>query len=521
MAMATIVRESETKWANYHRTIRRDPVDLRRLVATPGAGQGANLFFAETAAALQSLLAEVAQTQTPLISLGSAWSFSDILAGSGILLHTDIDGAIFAPPAVALRHPAGRRLVLCSGGTTIGALNEWLLNHRLSLITSGSYDGQTVAGACGTGTHGSVLDYGAFQNHVRAVHLVTGPTRSVWIDPEALLDPDYVGTFADRISTDADDFAAALVHLGGLGIVNAVLLEVVEDYRVAVVRRRLPVETDRLRWLADGDFVRFAEAVWVDAHRRYPATPPYFIEVVLNPFARVSPFRPLPRPALVTLFYKETGFALLPGVPDTLRNSLDVIRWYNKNIPGAPWGVPEAVINDLETEPIFGLPPRQLSWGEANPRHDPLPIDLYNAAFAVPRDRLTEALAVMTKAFLANGISVAGPLVFTLRFVRDTAGLLAFTRGDVVVVNLDGIRNQASASSAEDVALALEIADIPFRQHWGKQGRITSKRFVDGYGDPQDAGSRAGRWRAARERLLEPAMLPLIGNDALRGWGLI
>lgn len=519
--MARIEVRTRDTWENYHQTLERTSPDWRALAAKPSGGQSAGQHFKVTALALQGLVAQAASEGNSIVSLGSAWSFSNILAGPGLILDTKDAAAIYRVPPSLQAGAGNRRLVLCHGGTTIRNLNGWLLEQGLSLFTSGAHDGQTVAGACGTGTHGSVVGFGAFQNHVRGMQLVTGPETSLWVEKEPFLDHAFVRTFADSISNVADHFDAALVHLGGLGIVNAVLLEVADDFRVAVVRRKAPMTNRWLEMLERGEFRDFAQAVWTEAPAPFPNLDPYYVEVILNPFADVAPFGNLPRPALISLYYRRpVPPGLLVDEGPTLDDVLDLIR-PTEDLLSFPWLLAEGVTAAFKSEPRGSNCPKLRSWGKANGKHTRL-VDLYNAAYAVPRERLVETIKVMKRAFLSNGRDAAGPLVFTLRFVHKAAGLLAFTPfEDTLVINMDGLREPSSVQSAELVALGLEMAGVSFQQHWGKQGAITFKRFRDGYGDPSNAKTKAGRWRAARNDMLDEAALPVFVNDALRDWKLV
>jgi hypothetical protein len=518
--MATIEVVRRRKWENYHETLERDGPDWRRLVASPARGEAACDYFRRTAHALQGLVAEAEGAGAPIVTLGSAWSFSNILAGRGLLLDTKDAAALFRVPAALQPGGADRRLILCHGGTRIGDLNAWLKDRRLSLFTSGAHDGQTVAGACGTGTHGSVVGYGAFQNHVRGMHLVTGSASSLWVERESCLEAAYILSFADRIAAGPDDLEAALVHLGGLGIVNAVLLEVAEDYRVGVVRRKKPMQAGWLRLLQDGQFGAFARAVWPEAPARYRDCDPYYVEVILNPFADLPGIGA--KPALISLYYRQTvpeHLADEDGEP--LDDVLDLIRQPSEELMRAPWLLADVVAAAFRSEPRGSSCPKLRTWGKANGAHIKL-VDLFNAAYAVPRRHLADALQVIKEAFLGDDPQAAAPVVFTLRFVHEADGLLAFTAfPDTVVVNMDGLRDRSGPLAAERVALALDMAPFPSRQHWGKQGAITPGRFRAGYGDPADSSTRAGRWRSVRDALLEPAVRPVFVNDALGAWGLV
>lgn len=528
--MVELVRRGPRDWNNYHESLEpRDDAFIYKFKG--GGGNDPAALFARTAALLGELMENAARADTTVLSLGSSWSFSDILKSDGWLLKTALPNQIYLLKEEQLHRDATARdrLVLASAGTTIQRLNDFL-EPKLSLTTSGAHDGQTVAGMIGTGTHGSVIGYGAFQNQVRGVHLVTGAGSSVWLErPDApCLDDAFVRRFATRLERNTDLFDAALVHLGGLGIVNAVLLEATPGYTIGVVRRKRILDDAALRELEAGDFHAFARRVWTDAPGEVP--PPYYVEVILNPFRPYVGYSDDPAPALVILFFKGPPKAEREPEPRPLaEDALNLIGEGARaealaladyrSIP--PHWVAWIVDRMFKTEPRTGRPPRPVTWGDANGEHHPLPFDieLYNAAYALPRAQLREALGRMLDAFNTSG---GGHLVFTLRFVTKARGHMAFTRFDeTVVVNLDGLRKPQSAEAARRVALALETAGIEFSQHWGKQGVISPARVIDGFGDPTMKDTKAWKWRNARLTLLDDArMLRVVRTAQLEEWGL-
>lgn len=529
--MAVINRIDPARWRNFHDTLERTGPDLRSLDAIPGAGEQAAAFLSRTAGAVMGLLAEAGAGQRTLQVLGSAWSFSPILAGTGILLKTDGAAAIFPPEAMLTEAATGRRFVLVSGGTTIHALNRHLRADKLSLRTSGAHDGQTVAGAIGTSVHGSAIGFGPFQNQVVGIHLVTGPSHSVWLEagPQPLLDPGRARMFAREVLIDPARFAAAQVHLGGLGFVNAVLMEVVPRFDLAMVSRKPTISVHHLDLLAQERFREFAELVWEDATAFFPEQAPYYVEVIYNPFALRTPDTPLtprPRPSVVYLGYRVPP----AGPPGCARgrqytDTIDRIWQQAEDITDflmQPWKLPEAIIRFLGSTPASGDRPKGQSWGKVFGPPDWRPIDIYNAAFAVPVDRLRQAIGILETALFAEGDGNAGPLVFTIRFVADSQGLLAFQRfARTAVINVDGIRCARAASSAVRMAAALDRSTIPFSQHWGKQGEITAARIARESAPAAPSPLGLERWRRARNQLLAPDMRLVFRNDALVDWGLL
>ena len=64
-------------------------------------------------------------------------------------------------------------------GITIHDLNDALDGMGLAMPTLGGANGQTLAGAFSTGTHGSDVDLPPIADGVRAIHMV-GPGGQEW-----------------------------------------------------------------------------------------------------------------------------------------------------------------------------------------------------------------------------------------------------------------------------------------------------------------------------------------------------
>jgi FAD/FMN-containing dehydrogenase len=138
----------------------------------------------------------------------------------------------------------GGRLVHFEAGIRLAALCEQLATGNLALPTLGGSNGQALAGAISTSTHGGDWNQPPFPDIVRAVHLVFAGGKEVWIESDsnpltqngmdALLRgvlpcPDTLIVRDDRI------FNAVRVACGRFGVIYSVVLEVRTQFRVAQV----------------------------------------------------------------------------------------------------------------------------------------------------------------------------------------------------------------------------------------------------------------------------------------------
>lgn len=140
-------------------------------------------------------------------ALGSQHSFSTI---------ADTEGTHISTAALdkVLRLEGNNTLVWCESGIRYGTLAKWLDDKNLALHNLASLPHISVAGACATATHGSGDRCGNLATAVAAFELVRADGQVVVIDREH---PDFYG---------------AVVHLGALGIVTKIALDVQPAYQV-------------------------------------------------------------------------------------------------------------------------------------------------------------------------------------------------------------------------------------------------------------------------------------------------
>lgn len=167
---------------------------------------------------LRRVLGDAAAEGSRVRVVGAGHSYSDIAVAPEI--------------QVSLRHlnrvrhvDAAAGLLTVEGGATLGQIRQELRRHGLAFANMGDIDRQTIGGALSTGTHGTGLRMPAFASQVVALELM-------------LADGSVVRCTAEDGETDL--FDAARVSLGALGVIVAVTLRAVPDYRL---RRRDAVIT--------------------------------------------------------------------------------------------------------------------------------------------------------------------------------------------------------------------------------------------------------------------------------------
>lgn len=532
-------------------------------------------------------------------TVGRGWSFAPLI-GTPVaqLLTAGLSwGSKLAPGSIAAGFKGDRnKLMIAGGGTRLRELVSLAERQGLSLPTGGSHLGQSLAGSFGTGTHGSRIGKGGLQNIVRAMHIVTGPGSHVWLQPgcspvlsEAAiaqispLTPPSENGSAEQAAclclSDDQLFNDALIHLGGMGIVNAVVVELVDIEHFNVLAIDRPINDAWLDKISDSKFCESAEDLGISGMS------PEFYELTLDPQDPFGPHaahvvytlrtmekqdgapmgtRPVPADAISNVaavmnlgtdaLATPLGMAnksaasqqaacgpLDPVVIRTLQQMLaktgssSVFEHYRKSGHFRPFPGP---INP-DTDAIANG-----SWGEIHGDEitGGIPGALYNASFAIDRKHTTAAINAITAA--VKGLPPS--FVFTLRFVDHACGTLAFTRFDAsTVIEIDGLspfaismakQQYLAANSKPDVHVltafavlattlergamavrrALDGAGIDFSMHWAKQGNLDAAKIAADYRLGQIAA-----WQATRQRLLGPEGQILFSNPALEEYGLV
>ena len=501
------------------------------------AGEPGPAMFAATARELQRYIAGVLtpprllvpkRKAVDLVPIGRGWSFSALVGA--VDTQIDLSGLsgfalartwhMAAKPAV----PA-RRTAFVLGGTRLRELLGWAQRrHKLSIKTSGTHLGLTVAGAIATASHGSRLGFGGMQDLVTGLHLVTGPNQSVWIERASrpVLNDETIASFTNQppIRDDAV-FDDALVHLGGMGIVNGVTMELNRDVGYALSIKRELIDT---AWLAD-----VAAGRWTRIARRLGQSgKPVFYELTIDPMNWDG------NRAVHTLYLPGQKDGFMPDPPVSPRGFADLSGtmissfFAAKEKRGFP-GAFNLYTEELERTPNYTNPPRNAPWNKLHLDEitGGYPGALYNASYAVKREEVADIIPLICEAVK----DLVPTFVYTLRFVSNPGGTLAFTRfAETCVIEIDGFSRNAPGFPpdfgnviAEGAARIRACLDgrFDYSMHWGKLGNLDGDKVWADFGAPGTPGSRIDRWRATRARLLDPAFAKVLWNKALIDYRLL
>jgi hypothetical protein len=132
---------------------------------------------------------------------------------------------------------AGRHFVHVEAGIKVKDLLADLGACGLALPTMGDGAGQSLVGALSTATHGADFQVPPLVEWLRAVHLVGPGGQEWWITPQTTIfgNQGLLSVLPDwcpdtQIVADDTTFDAARVGVGRMGVIYAVIMEVVENY---------------------------------------------------------------------------------------------------------------------------------------------------------------------------------------------------------------------------------------------------------------------------------------------------
>lgn len=490
------------EWENYHKTGRSD---LRSRYALRSAElESGRKDVAEGAAAVQEWLLKAQGLNLPIRPVGGAWSPSNIqLVQQGWMLNTRRFNRIFRIRPEDLESPGAARaeaLMLIEGGTQI---DEDQRQARSDGPEPPKHRREQWPDARGRLRH----------RHPRLRHRCRrhpGPcprhpdrhSRGNLLDRAraGLMSDAFIAATGSNPIRDDETFDAALVAVGSLGIVTALVIETAPLYLVRPVLKLIEFTPADLGDLASGNFRRFSDKHGLGGD-------PYFVMLILNPHA------PFKRKAVVRFLYKEPADSTAPRAQSSEElgagyDALSLVGWVIRNFPWARGRVIELLMKASVkkiTGDVVG------TWGETTETHKPL-ASIFTGALFCERSDLPRAVRVACKAFTKAGGSTA----MTLRFMRGGPGLLSPARWQHTAgLDCDGPDDPKTRRAFIRMMAALDGASIHFTRHWGKFNNLDAARVQ------QDYGSDLETWKRVRNQLLpNPADRELFRSAELDALGL-
>ena len=279
---ARVTEGPPSPWVNKHKNVSQE---FDRLYSVSNPPRPIANFFGDlqlTVAALQGLIREAIRDKVTLRAIGGGWSLSSAAITDGRLI--DTLGLNWAFPADAASVTAAYKsdpslLMYLQCGVSVREANDILFSmpKKLALKTSGASNGQTMAGAVATGTHGSRFRFGSMADYVVGMHIVTGPDRALWLERASypVLSDELIAKLGAQLVRDDMLFNAALVSFGSFGIIHGVLIEADPIYLLEVSRSRVKIDERLKRVMRTLDFTG------IDLPDK--TKEPFHFEVVINP----------------------------------------------------------------------------------------------------------------------------------------------------------------------------------------------------------------------------------------------
>jgi hypothetical protein len=403
-------------------------------------------------------------------AVGAGWSLSEaqkttdyLIATQALnIVWTQFDRSYILDPF----EPGNQVLVQCGAG--VWNVNATLAKEGLCLKTSGASDGQTMAGAISTGTHGAAINVGAMPDYVKALHIITASNKEYWIEGDTKVVTDkflqYYVPNAQRINSDST-LGAAVVSFGSFGIVHAILIEAEPLYYLEEWQDYFPwAEVNPL--LVDprklGDYFNAKKNANLDPAKLH------HVQVVVNPYVTQPddtvtlkimykhPGAPPPQPPLPHDYGQNEDLANFLGTAtDILTKASGTIPFIMRNLID---GALKASYSPLAG--YFGKPGDLFSGGIGRLRPKGLSIEMGFQA-----SQTQKAFDIL----LRTAMDIQFPGFVGIRYVKGSTATLAFTKFDMTsTIEIQSPYAHETLLYYDEALARLEEVGITVTLHWGQ-----------------------------------------------------
>lgn len=531
-----VEEEGFNVWWNFHETVKNKDIRVARHMGVDGRSKGEeapDLTFDDLASFIAAQQAYLARRRGETVPAGATWSHARFLRTEGVIFDLTTCTGVVALSPDNFSSKVSERLCLVAGGTRLTSLALWLERHGQTLRTHGSHGAQTIAGALATGTHGARLGRRSVEEHVLALLIVTGPGSVAWVIPRGghRLNADLLRRLSPdaTVYEDDDDFAAALVHLGGLGIISAVLLRSEPGFCVEIVRQVVPLWNGWEEQWKNGDFKAIGVAVERHVQRFLPDwRPPGPLDhCEVNVHPRHVPdgngcfqlrYRlPVCPPGLVDVGPQPAAVDLLAqGILETIGRAPPrlIDRATILNLPRIFERVSRReAMPTPEGKRLVGRPGAMLPHVYETERKM---LQIWSSAVAVAHADVPVVLELLRSIGRSH---LFNDFVACLRPVERSRALLGFTRFEnSTVIDIDGIGEALAGDTVErtgrEFREQLDAYRIEYSMHWGKLANPNASKVKADY------ATGVGTWLASRSKLLDAAGRLVFTSPYLRELGL-
>ena len=496
-------------WVNLHQNINFTVERLYELWNRLPDGSRPTDFLSAWNCGINNIKAVLGEAQTnnkKVRAYGGGWSLSDVQKTTDYFINTNPLNLIqvgLKPPSVQ-NGIDGTRYCLSQCGASIMEINEQLRIKQMALSTSGASDGQTIAGATGTCTHGSAFKFGAMPDFVEAIHIIVSGTQHYWVEGNrGIVTDDFLAKYAPgaaRINND-DILNSAIVSFGSFGVVHALLLKGEPLYELIQYQNYFD-------WSVVQDSVSDPTSL---APFGLPFSDPYHFSLLVNPYKKSQ--------VVVTAMQKApyAGDATPPSSPGSLGPSNDILHVIGKVTDIIPHSIP-SIVKAMDkllkkqypiiTTPVKSLPGWIFASGTSAGQGKGLSVEI--------SVDVTYALAAANVIFdVCQTTPFPGLVAF--RYVKKTKAVLGFTQYPLsCVIEFPAIYGTEALKFYDALYAALDKKGIEFTSHWGQCNNLNSTNVRAKYGN-----TAIEKWINARYSLLQTHdQQSMFTNDFMHRLGL-
>jgi FAD-linked oxidoreductase len=381
------------------------------------------------------LITAVRDGEAPVRVAGTGHSFTALVETGGTLISLDALTGVVRADANALS-------ATVRAGSKIHALGRPLFDAGLALKNQGDIDRQAIAGAVGTGTHGTGPALGSLSAEVAAFRLLTADGGTLDCSP----------------ASNADIWSAGRVSFGSLGVMSEITLSLRKIYKLRERNWLMPAR-DCWRDLAKlRDDHQHFEFFWF----------PYADDVVAKSLDETNDDAPPPG----TSEQMNARGERVTSDQRIFKTGCEIARL----VPSL-----SARLQRLLTKAAMGASSRVRWSHEAFP--SPRNVKFNEMEYAVPAANGADCIREIAEAIRAKKIATCFPLEF--RFVKaDDIWLSPFHNREAVTISVHQYAGQ-------DFKTLFDTAETIFRRyggrpHWGKLHSLRAKDFETIYPRWQD-----------------------------------
>ncbi|GAA3510664.1 hypothetical protein GCM10022393_25280 [Aquimarina addita] len=517
-----------TSWENRHQNFKQKLIkDASFKLRNNHALSKSSEKYRATTKNIQWLIGHAIKNKIRLRAMGSGWSFSKVAVSEGGIVDTKSLRLSFSitrsyvADAYINQGGAPENLFFTQCGMSILQLNSKLEKEKKpgrSIKASGASNGQTIAGALSTGTHGAAFNVGSIQDFVVGIHLIVGKNRHVWLERHSttVISDKFVNWLgAERIQDDTM-FNAALVSFGSFGFLHGILIETEPKFLLEEHRIDKIAYNDILKHtMITQDFSAIENLLPFPQHS--PDRELYHFEILINPYDFTPDNKD--KGVFIKVAYKREyrddyqkrvrdtngltyGDDLL-GLIQTMMDSLGTLS--TTLVPG--------LVNMLFPLAYKKTPALEGTIGETY-NNTKFGGKVASAALGIDiKDSVTVTKEILN--IIEGGDPFPGGI--SLRYVKGTQALLGFTKfTNTCVLELDGVDSDSTRRFYQKIWNRLETLHISYTLHWGKINfNLNFSRIQKMYGT-----AAVQHWIETRNALLDHDTRAVFTNKFIEQCGL-